>query len=65
VQMDGQPYLVADNMLYHWTPFGYDKNVPRPSLLRVNVLTPKSTVNAFRAGYVPQMSIRTSELPAI
>jgi len=57
IQVDNEPYLVAENQLFHWTPAGYEK--PGLSLKpgQVTVLTPLSTVNAFRVGYLPQMAI--------
>ena len=55
--MNGQPYLVASQHLYHWTPAGYDASLPLPKNETVTVLTPRSVVNTFSAGYLPQMSI--------
>jgi hypothetical protein len=57
IQVNDEPYLVAGNQLFHWTPAGYNK----PGLLlkpgEVTVLTPRSTVNAFSAGYLPQIAL--------
>jgi hypothetical protein len=57
-----EPYLLSKGMLHRWTPFGYDKTIPLPEAPRVTVLTPKSIVNAFNAGYRPQIKI-SSEQP--
>jgi len=57
VQLDSQPYLVANHLIHRWTPFGYDKTEVFPSSSKVKVLTPKSIVAAFRAGYQPQLKI--------
>ena len=57
ILMDHEPYLIVDAMIYRWTPFGYDKANPLPQLENVKVLTPRSMVNAFSAGYLPQMSL--------
>jgi hypothetical protein len=57
IQIDGEPYLVANKMIRHWTPFGYEQGVPLQVSTKVMVLTPKSVVNAFRSGYRPQMGI--------
>lgn len=57
IQIDGEPHLVANQLVHHWTPFGYDKTATFSSLTKVTVLTPKSTVAAFRAGYRPQIKI--------
>ncbi len=56
IEIAGLPYLVAGKMIHHWTPFGYDQTSPLPVSAKVCVLTPKSTVNAFRAGYLPQIT---------
>jgi len=55
IQFDNQPYLLMGQYIYHWTPFGYDEGIPLPDLKKVTVLTPGSTINAFRAGYHPQI----------
>ena len=51
-----QPYLVAGGSIYKWTPAGYEKGIVRPQLKNVTVLTPRSVVNTFRAGYQPQQA---------
>lgn len=57
VQIDGEPYLVANQMIWRWTPFGYEQGVPLLVSAKLTVLTPRSVVNAFRSGYRPQMGI--------
>jgi len=57
IQVNGEPYLVANNQLYHWTPAGYKKPGLPIEAGQVTVLTPCSTVNSFSAGYLPQMAI--------
>jgi hypothetical protein len=52
-----KPYLKADNQVYGWTAFGYDTDTLLNHLSTVTVLTPKCTVNAFKAGYVPIYSL--------
>ncbi|MEO6980345.1 MAG: hypothetical protein ABI113_18275 [Mucilaginibacter sp.] len=59
IQIDNEPYLLANNKIHHWTPLGYDKTEVFPSSSKVKVLTPKSTVAAFRAGYRPQLKINS------
>lgn len=49
------PFLRVNKMLYEWTPFGYKPGIVSPADAMLPVLTPGSIVNAFRAGYVPQM----------
>ena len=57
VQIDGEPYLVANQMIWRWTPFGYEQGVPLLVSAKLTVLTPRSVVNAFRSGYRPQMGM--------
>ncbi|ANH81821.1 hypothetical protein A8C56_13275 [Niabella ginsenosidivorans] len=54
VLYQSEPYLVANHLLHQWTPFGYKKTIAQPPLKNVTVLTPRSLVNTFRAGYQPQ-----------
>jgi len=60
-RVDEKPYpvLIYDNELLLWTPGGYRSARLKPKDVAVEVLTPKSTVNAYKAGYVPSI-----ELPA-
>jgi hypothetical protein len=60
IQLDNQPFLIAHGQVHRWTPFGYEKGIQPPSE-EVTVLTLPSTVNAFRAGYVPQMALPANE----
>lgn len=46
------PYLVKSQWMHQWTPFGYEKSVRLPSIVKLKVLTPRSIVNAFRSGLV-------------
>jgi hypothetical protein len=52
------PSLVAGGLLYPWSPFGYGEPVKPAVDAEFPVLTPASTVNAFRMGYLPQMGLR-------
>ena len=56
IQIANEPYLVANSAIYHWTAFRYDKSAPLP-LGEVEVLTPKSIINAFKSDYEPQIDI--------
>lgn len=54
VEYAGKAHLVKGGQLYPWSPEGYGE--PQAATAGdVRVLTPASTVNAFRAGYRPQM----------
>lgn len=57
VQLEEKPYLLKGKLLYPWTPFGYETGMAGDENREVTVLTPASVVNAFKAGYVPQMSV--------
>ncbi|WCT10625.1 hypothetical protein [Mucilaginibacter jinjuensis] len=57
IEIDAEPYLLTNKQIYHWTPFGYEQGQPLPDANEVTILTPKSIINAFAAGYQPQMRI--------
>ena len=48
-------YLLWKGHLLVWSPEGYYDPLPRPDGERVAVLTPRSTVEAIRAGYAPEV----------
>ncbi len=50
-----EAYLVWGSALLTWSPGGYGQRRPRPRGGSVWVLTPRSTVEAIRAGYVPEV----------
>ena len=54
---NGQPWLCSAGYLFAWTPLGYEEVVSLPQSGTVEVLTPRSVVAAFRAGYKPQMAL--------
>ncbi|QTE37298.1 hypothetical protein J3L18_30055 [Mucilaginibacter gossypii] len=54
---DGKSHLLKDNQLYLWSPAGYLKGIRLPNVDIITVLTPRSIVNMFSAGYVPQIGI--------
>jgi hypothetical protein len=53
--IDHDPYLFYDGTLHRWTPDGYGETIAMPEASMVTVLTPHSIVNAFRAGYLPEI----------
>jgi len=57
IELNSQPYLLADQQIYPWTPFGYGAPHALPADEQVTVLTPLSVVNAFREGYKPQIGL--------
>ncbi len=50
-----KPYLIWQEQLLAWTPGAYRERHSRPTSETVKVLTPASTVEAIRAGYVPEV----------
>lgn len=59
--INGDAYLFSHGSLHRWTPLGYENSIDVPKTSTVTVLTPPSIVNAFRAGFIPQIK-RTSSL---
>jgi hypothetical protein len=57
VMFKEKPYLLKDHLLYLWSPEGYAKAITLPDVEKLQVLTPRSFVNMFIAGYVPQMVV--------
>jgi hypothetical protein len=51
----GDACLIREGELLAWSPGGYRDRRPRPDGGMVTVLTPRSTVRAIRAGYVPEV----------
>jgi hypothetical protein len=56
ILMNNDPYVFTKGRLYRWTAFGYTDSIAVPEASILTILTPHSVVNAFRAGYVPQIS---------
>jgi len=52
VIFEHEPHLIRDGMMYRWSAEGYKAAKPFPRE-KLPVLTPKSVVNTFRAGYFP------------
>jgi hypothetical protein len=55
IGINNDPYLFNDGVLRRWTPFGYEDRTAVEPDATLTVLTPYSIVNAFSAGYVPQV----------
>jgi hypothetical protein len=54
-----QPVLVLDDGVVPWTLRGYGRPRERPRTGTAEVITPPSTVAVFRAGFVPQIGVRS------
>ncbi|HLI94280.1 MAG TPA: hypothetical protein VKU83_11740, partial [Puia sp.] len=57
IRSNDQPWLYSEGRLHLWTPFGYEAAISPPQSGAVEVLTPRSVVAAFRAGYKPQQAM--------
>ena len=57
VTIDGHPFLIFDGQLFRWSPLGYEAGTPLPTTGKLTVLTPPSIINAFRAGYSPEIRL--------
>ena len=56
VLVDGAPRLVRGDATIAWTHDGYGDALPRPRRGDAELITPPSSVAAFRAGYEPQIA---------
>lgn len=52
---EGRAWLVTDDALFAWSPSGYVDRRKRLANQEVDVLTPRSTIEVFAAGYRPAM----------
>jgi hypothetical protein len=57
VLVDDDAYVFTQGRLHKWTPFGYEDVRAMPGDLVLAALTPNSIVNAFRAGYMPEIKM--------
>lgn len=57
ILIESDAYLVFNEKIYLWSSFGYDNGIALPNENKLTVLTPRSIVNAFRAGYLPQIAL--------
>jgi hypothetical protein len=62
VAVNGTAHLVLGDGVLAWSPAGYSARRPRPAGVAVAVLTPAATVNAIRAGYVPEVHSSARDL---
>ncbi|MGN6639972.1 MAG: hypothetical protein ACTHJ8_13760 [Mucilaginibacter sp.] len=57
IEIGGKPHVIFREVIYEWSPFGYGEKKPLPKVETITILTPKSFVNTFRAGYVPEVRV--------
>jgi len=55
VEDDDRAYLLWGGHLLAWSPGGYSNRLRRPVGQQVTLLTPRSAVEAIRAGYQPEV----------
>ena len=57
VMREGAPVLVLGKHIVEWSPAkGYGADHPRPMRRHTSLITPPSSVAAFREGYLPQIA---------
>jgi hypothetical protein len=57
VQISGKAFLIAGGLLHQWSPAGYFRSTGLPKTQKLIMLTPRSIINTFRAGYSPQIAV--------
>ncbi|HEU0053919.1 MAG TPA: hypothetical protein VFQ39_12125 [Longimicrobium sp.] len=62
---DPRPLLLHGGALLAWSDAGYTERIAKPLSATVEVLTPRSTVNAIRAGYRPHVHFSAFEPSSI
>ncbi|MBZ4190977.1 hypothetical protein [Niabella beijingensis] len=55
ILLDNVPFLLWKKRLYKWTSSGYENGGGVADEQIMTLLTPRSTVNTFKAGYKPQV----------
>jgi hypothetical protein len=59
VQYNQNAFLIFNRLMYLWSPSGYEKYGIGPDTDLLQVVTPRSILNTFKAGYLPQVAINT------
>jgi hypothetical protein len=58
IEHKNRPFIIKQpSLISAWTAFGYTETIELARAIEVVVLTPKSIVNAFRAGFSPQKAV--------
>jgi hypothetical protein len=55
--VNGKAFLIFGGLLYQWSPAGYSPCMELPKTDKLIMLTPRSIINTFRAGYSPQVAV--------
>lgn len=56
VLLNNKAFLFVHPSIFLWSPSGYEEGIAVPDVNKLIILTPRSIVNTFRAGYTPQMA---------
>jgi len=65
LQQDGQPHLMLWGQLFPWTVQGYEAPVGLPDSTEVLVLTPRSIVKTFQAGFPLLLNSEVTVHPSV
>jgi hypothetical protein len=57
ILINDHPHLLYKAHFHKWSPFGYEESFPARDPSSLTVLTPNSIINAFSAGYIPQIKL--------
>jgi hypothetical protein len=57
VQISGKAFLITGGLLHQWSSKGYSWGIALPKTDKLIMLTPRSIINTFRAGYLPQIAV--------
>jgi hypothetical protein len=57
ILVNNEPYVYVKGGIFKWSPSGYGERTLLPETDKITILTPRSIVNAFKAGYEPQIAI--------
>ena len=57
ILLNNQPFLILNRQAFVWSPSGYDKGIALHGNDPLTILTPRSVVNMFKAGYVTQLAL--------
>lgn len=58
VKRDNQSWLILQGSLWLWAPDGYSQPSSIDPDIEVEVLTPRSTCNAIKEGYLPDVVLK-------
>jgi hypothetical protein len=57
ILIDDKAFLVFEKKIFLWSPYGYETGKPLPEEDTLTVITPRSLIKTFQAGYQPQINL--------